>query len=120
MRPEHTWTRGEMPAPVLALGARPLVVDVVKVGVGEGALLERPGGAAQVAHPEPRERAVVAPAAARVRPAVVAGVVAHAEVGGGLERKSYGVFNQLAMHIWFGVGFSNILLIYFCQNPIGP
>ena len=75
-----------MPAPALALHARPLVVDVVKVGVGERALLERAGGAAQVAHPEPRERPVVAPAAARVRPAVAAGVVAHAEVGGSLRQ----------------------------------
>ena len=79
-----TWTRCEVPAPVLAHIARRVVVDVVKVGVGERVLLERAGGAAQVAHPEPRERPVVAPAAAGVRPAVVAGVVAHAEVGGGL------------------------------------
>ena len=76
-----------MPAPALALDARPLVVDVVKVGVGERAPLERPGGTAQVAHPEPRERPVVAPPAARVRPAAVAGVVAHAEVGGGLRTR---------------------------------
>ena len=76
-----------MPAPALALHARPLVVDVVKVGVGERAPLERPGGAAQVAHPEPRERPVVAPPAAGVRPAAVTGVVAHAEVGGGLSRR---------------------------------
>ena len=84
-----TWTRSEVPAPVLAsssLRAGRVVVDVVKVGVGEGALLEGPGGAAEVAHAQAGERPVVAPAAARVRSAVVAGVVAQAEVGGGLDQ----------------------------------
>ena len=81
-----TWTGREVPglAPLVDRAGR-LVVDVVKVGVGERLPLERAGGAAQVAHPEPRERPVVAPAAARVRPAVGASVVAHAEVGGGLK-----------------------------------